>query len=145
MRTEMGVLNHKLQVIQIALTAFEPFNGKQISKRLATAFEAELAKRDFTDFIVYYDKEHRRISVWNNSFDYMSYNKRLELRLGLDETFSIVTFEESVEHFDNALCEMCELWRERVKTIEKLDKLDKLNAEREALLSSLGNAKYYIP
>jgi hypothetical protein len=155
LKREFDLASEYLLVVTAVREALKGFEGKQITKRLATAAEKVLSKKP-DDYVTYYDANGmgwHQLYIWNrNPESLMGYNDRLNLNLGYRQSnkYEAGVYRDAFfnEHnmvpYTNRFKEASEMMQkfDRLRELEK--RLTSLDETKARLIAEVGVATYYL-
>lgn len=128
-KEKISTYEQQKEVFNIVVEELKKFDGKNITKRIATKVEKVLQEKFNTDFKVNYNTDYgfRTISVYNHKIECFNFNNRNNIYLENKE--NIFNFELMINksrwltNFDKRIEEI----KEDINLIESTDIIEKFN------------------
>lgn len=95
----LALLKVKQNVLKVVPETLKKFNGKKITKRVATAIEEALFKVDQTGYHTYMSDDRQTMYIWGNE---ISYDHRLQCNLGYKEDIESFNYDKWLNNYGKA-------------------------------------------
>lgn len=95
----LHLMQHKQKVLSVIPEVLKKFDGKKITKRLATAVEDALFKVDQTGFHTYMSDDKQTLYVWGND---IPYDSRLTCYLGYKDDIESFNYGKWLSNYGKA-------------------------------------------